>query len=120
MTFHSPTPIIRSFDRQATHAFYIEFLEFKIDWQHQYQADLPLYMQISKDACIVHVSEHYGDASCGASIRIGCDELKAYQAQLIQKQFKHARPDIVEQPWGLEMTISDPFGNRLVFFQTAK
>ncbi|MDK1286882.1 glyoxalase superfamily protein [Pseudoalteromonas umbrosa] len=120
MTFHCPIPIIRSFDKQVAHAFYIEFLGFKIDWQHQYQADLPMYMQISKDTCILHLSEHYGDASPGMSIRIGCDDLKPYHTQLIEKQFKHARPDIIEQPWGLEMAISDPFGNKLIFFQSAE
>ncbi|KZN62428.1 hypothetical protein N473_19435 [Pseudoalteromonas luteoviolacea CPMOR-1] len=120
MTLHPSTPIVRSFDMQMAHTFYIEFLEFKVDWQHQHQADLPVYMQISKDACTLHLSEHFADASPGASIRIGCEDLKAYQTQLIQKQYKHAKPSITEQLWGIEMTISDPFGNRLIFFQTVE
>ncbi|MCG7549299.1 glyoxalase superfamily protein [Pseudoalteromonas sp. Of7M-16] len=118
MALHSIIPIIRSFDENAAHAFYLEFLGFKLDWKHQFEADLPVYMQISKDSCILHISEHYGDASPGVSIRIECDDLKSYHTQLTAKQFKHARPGISEQPWGIEMAISDPFGNKLIFFQS--
>ena len=31
---------------------------------------LPLYMQISKDDCILHLSEHHGDCCPGAAMRI--------------------------------------------------
>jgi len=31
---------------------------------------LPLYMQVSRDEVKLHLSEHYGDGSPGAAIRI--------------------------------------------------
>ncbi|MBE0388935.1 hypothetical protein PLUTE_a3694 [Pseudoalteromonas luteoviolacea DSM 6061] len=79
----------------------------------------PLYAQISKGNCIIHLSEHYGDASPGTTLRVEIENLTQYQNLLSAKQFKHARPGINEMPWGLEMPISDPFGNKLIFTQTS-
>ena len=116
MPFSSPIPILRSFDEAKAKEFYAEFLGFKVDWEHRFEPGLPLYMQVSKDACLIHISEHHGDASPGSSLRIQTDELDAYQQSLLAKRYKNARPGIQEQPWGFrEMSIMDPFGNRLIF-----
>nr|WP_295773869.1 glyoxalase superfamily protein [Rhodoferax sp.] len=116
MSFAKTTPILRIFDEAKAKDFYVAFLGFKLDWEHRFKAGMPLYMQVSKDACVVHLSEHHGDCSPGAAIRIETDELETFQQQLIEKQYKYARPGIQETPWGSrEMAIHDPFGNRLVF-----
>ncbi len=73
-------------------------------------------MQLSKDDCIIHLSEHHGDSSPGASLRIPTRNLESYQKELIDKQYINARPGIQDMPWGTrEMAISDPFGNKLIF-----
>ena len=115
MTLNQPIPILRSFDEAKAREFYVDFLGFSIDWEHRFEEDLPLYMQLSKGNCVIHLSEHYGDASPGSHIRIETAELKNYQQQLLAKQYKHARPGIQEMPWGYDMSISDPFGNKLTF-----
>ena len=116
MSFRKTTPILRIFDEAKAKDFYIAFLGFKLDWEHRFAADLPLYMQVSKDGCVVHLSEHHGDCSPGAAMRIETDELETFQQQLIEKQYKYARPGIQETPWGSrDMSINDPFGNRLTF-----
>lgn len=116
MIFRKTTPILRIFDEAKAKDFYIAFLGFKLDWEHRFAADLPLYMQISKDGCVIHLTEHHGDCSPGAAMRIQTDELEAFQQQLIEKQYKYARPGIQETPWGSrDMSINDPFGNRLTF-----
>ena len=75
-------------------------------------------MQISKDGCVIHLSEHHGDGSPGAQLRIDTDELESFQKHLLAKHYKNARPGIEEPPWGgREMTIADPFGNRLTFVE---
>ncbi len=63
MRFEQPTPILRMFDEAKAREFYVEFLEFKVDWEHRFAPDMPLYMQVSKGNCIIHLSEHHGDAS---------------------------------------------------------
>lgn len=113
------TPILRIFDEAKAKEFYVDFLGFKVDWEHRFADDLPLYMGISKGDCILHLSEHFGDACPGAALRIETDDVDAYQQELLAKQYKNARPGIQNQPWGTrEMCINDPFGNRLIFTMT--
>ena len=116
MKFGNTTPILRSFDEIKAKEFYLEFLEFNLDWEHRFEDDLPLYMQVSKDGCVLHITEHHGDCSPGAALRIQVTNLEQYHDLLLGKKYKHARPEIQAMPWGSkEMSIADPFGNRLIF-----
>ncbi len=117
MRFSRPVPILRSFDEGKAKAFYVGFLGFKIDWEHRFEPGLPLYMQISLGDCVLHLSEHHGDCSPGAALRIQTEALEAFAAKLLAKSYSNARPAIQKMPWGTkDMSISDPFGNRLTFF----
>jgi uncharacterized glyoxalase superfamily protein PhnB len=116
MGFGKITPILRIFDEAKAREFYLEFLGFKLDWEHRFEPGFPLYMQVSMGGCTLHLSEHHGDVCPGASIRIETDELDAYHAQLTAANYKYARPGIEQTPWdSREVRIADPFGNRLVF-----
>lgn len=111
------TPILRIFDEEKAREFYIGFLEFAVDWEHRFEDGFPLYMQISRGTCLIHLSKHYGDCTPGSSIRIEVDALEAYHAVLLGKAYKYARPGIENTPWGTrEVRISDPFGNRITFY----
>ena len=119
MGFGMTTPVLRIFDEAKAREFYVDFLGFTVDWEHRFEEGLPLYLQISKDSCIIHLSEHYGSGSPGAAIRVETKELDAFQKELLAKGYKYARPGIEEMPWGTrDMSISDPFGNRLTFTST--
>ena len=115
MTLGTVTPILRIFDEAKAREFYVDFLGFHIDWEHRFEPGLPLYMQVSRDGCVLHLSEHYGDGSPGVAIRIACSDLDAFHAELAAKQYKFARPGINKQPWGREVSVQDPSGNRLTF-----
>jgi uncharacterized glyoxalase superfamily protein PhnB len=110
------TPILRIFDETTARQFYLEFLGFKVDWEHRFAPDLPLYLQISRDGCVLHLSEHHGDCSPGAAVRIEASDLDDFHAELASKHYKYARPGIESTPWGTrDMSVKDPFGNRLTF-----
>ncbi len=111
----SPIPVLRSFDEKMAKEFYIDFLGFKIDWEHRFEDGMPLYMQVSRGDCLIHLSEHYGDSSPGARIRIETPNLDSYLEDLRAADYKYCKPGAVEmQPWGWkEVELSDPFGNRL-------
>jgi catechol 2,3-dioxygenase-like lactoylglutathione lyase family enzyme len=109
------TPILRIFDEAKAKEFYVDFLGFTVDWEHRFEAGLPLYLQVSRDDCVLHLSEHHGDASPGAAVRIATGGLEDFHRELIAKGYKYARPGIEEMPWGRDMTVRDPFGNRLTF-----
>lgn len=116
MSFGRTTPILRIFDEAKAKEFYVDFLGFSVDWEHRFEDGLPLYVQISKDSCVLHLSEHHGDCSPGAALRIETDEIESFHQQLLAAGYKYARPALEETPWGSkDMSISDPFGNRLTF-----
>ena len=116
MTFGKTTPILRIFDETKAREFCVDFLGFTVDWEHRFAPDLPLYMQVSRDKCVLHLSEHHGDGSPGAATRIETDALDAFHEELMVRQYKYARPGIEKMPWGTrDMSVRDPFGNRLTF-----
>src|SRR3982750_4444286 len=98
--FTRTIPILRMFDSAKAKEFYIGFLGFKIDFEHRFEPDLPLYMQISLGEVVLHLSEHHGDGSPGAKIVIETIGLAEYQTSLTAKKYGYARPGLVDQPWG--------------------
>jgi len=113
---HRTTPILRSFDEAKAKEFYVDFLGFKVDWEHRFEPGLPLYLQVSRGDCILHLSEHHGDCCPGSAMRIEVDGIDELHAELSAKQFTYARPSLDDTPWGTrDMSVKDPFGNRLTF-----
>lgn len=114
-------PILRSFDEAKAREFYVDFLGFDIEFEHRFSDNAPLYLGLKHGTCRLHVSEHYGDSSPGAQVRIATDDVVAYMRALNAKNYKYAGPGTEERaptPWGtIEATITDPFGNRLTFVQ---
>ena len=116
MSFGNTTPILRIFDEAKAKEFYVDFLGFKVDWEHRFEPGLPLYLQVSRDGCVLHLSEHHGDCCPGAAMRIETSELDAFHVELTVKHYKYYRPGIEKMPWGTrDMSVQDPFGNRLTF-----
>lgn len=93
----SITPILRIFDVDLAQSFYLEFLGFQLDWQHQFENNFPLYLQISKDDCIIHLSEHFGDASPHSVIRIYWEHIYELHSELSQKDYKFSKPQVEKQ-----------------------
>ena len=113
---HRVIPIFRIFDYQKTIEFYVGWLGFKIDWEHRFDDNSPLYMQVSRDFIVLHLSEHHGDACPGSKAFVEFDHLKEYHKQLIDKKYKFNAPGLEKAPWNaLCMEVIDPFGNRLLF-----
>ncbi|OZM58223.1 glyoxalase/bleomycin resistance/extradiol dioxygenase family protein [Lottiidibacillus patelloidae] len=114
----SVTPIFRIFDVEKAIAFYTGYLSFQVDWQHQFEENFPIYMQVSLNGCILHFSEHHGDCSPGAAIRVEIVGIEALYEELSTKQYKYAKPAIEVTPWNTkEMQVTDPFGNKINFYE---
>ena len=119
MTLQPPIPVLRIFDATLAKRFYLDWLGFKLNWEHQLEADAPRYMQLSRGAAILHLSEHYGDCSPGAKLFIHTDDVELLHRELSGKPNPNMRPGIVLAPWNAKvMEITDPFGNRLCFNQS--
>ncbi|HMN36706.1 MAG TPA: glyoxalase superfamily protein [Hyphomicrobium sp.] len=118
MSFGFPIPVLRIFDENAARAFYLDCLGFVLHWEHRFEPGMPAYMQISRGNCLLHLSGQHADASPGAKLRIPCEDVHALLAELRTKPYPHLRPNIENPPWGGdEMTLADPFSNRLTFFK---
>jgi uncharacterized glyoxalase superfamily protein PhnB len=119
-TLRGVTPILRIFDEAKAREFYLDFLGFRIDWEHRFGAAFPLYLQVSRGACVLHLSEHHGDATPGAAIRIETQGVEALCAELAAREYRYAKPQLEQAEWGDRLLqVRDPFGNRLVFFERA-
>ena len=120
VSFGPPTPMLRSFDETKAREFYLDFLGFTVDFEHRFGPNAPLYLGVSFGACKLHLTEHHGDAAPGSSLRIEVENLSEYVHGLRDKKYKYSgagEPE--ERPWGTrEITIADPFGNHLTFFET--
>jgi hypothetical protein len=109
-------PILRSFDEAKAREFYIDWLGFKVDWEHRFEPNTPLYMQVSRDGIVLHISEHHGDATPGSHIRINCTGVRDFHVEIIAKRYKNNRPGIERPDWGgTEVTVVDPCRNLLTF-----
>jgi len=121
MTFHAPVPILRMFDEAKARELYIDYLGFKVDFEHRFEPGMPLYMGISRSDCKLHLSEHHGDSTPGTALRIQVDDLEAFHRELTAKNYKYYRPALEDQEWGTrEMQVKDGFGNRLIFYRPIK
>ena len=70
-----------------------------------------------RDNCVLHISEHHGDATPGSRVRVYVDDIDRLHSALVAKAYKFARPGIQNQPYGTrEVSVADPFGNSLVFY----
>ena len=118
-TFGPVTPVLRIFDEQKAREFYVGFLGGSVEFVHRFGENFPIYMGVWLSGCALHLTEHHSDACPGALVRIKTDDIAAFAAVLRAREYKFARPEAPERmPWGaLELTLTDPFGNRLVFTQ---
>ena len=122
MAFHA-IPILRIFVEEKARDFYLGFLGMTLDWEHRFETGFPIYMQVSRDNLIFHLSEHSGDCTPGAKVFVNTNELdnlhsgiNRYNISNKAKGYKYSRPEITTAPWGArEFEVTDPFTNRILF-----
>jgi uncharacterized glyoxalase superfamily protein PhnB len=121
MTTHALTvartvPILRIFNVEKAKEFYVDYLGFKVDWEHRFDDNSPLYMQVSLGGLVIHLSEHHGDACPGSAVRVESTGVRAFHQWLAAKKYRYLNPGIEQTPWdSVSLALLDPFGNRLTF-----
>ena len=116
--FQRAIPILRIFDEAKAREFYCGFLGFTVDFEHRFEPDAPLSMEVSRAGLVLHLSEHHGDASPGSTVLVRMKGVRTLHRELADKRYRYGRPGIEAQPWGEELTVHDPFGNRIRFLQS--
>jgi uncharacterized glyoxalase superfamily protein PhnB len=109
-------PILRMFDVAKARAFYLDYLGFKVDFEHRFHDNAPLFMGISRGDVVLYLSEHHGDGTPGTHVLIETDGLDALHAELKAKNYRYMNPGIQVQEWGRrDLIVLDPFGNNINF-----
>jgi len=107
-------PILRIFSVEKAREFYLDYAGFKVDWEHRFDPTAPLYMQVSRDGLVLHLSEHYGDGSPGARCQVMFEGVRELHAELAAKNYPYWRPGITQTFWETDqLNLLDPFGNRI-------
>ena len=109
-------PVLRILDVPKAREFYLDYLGFKIDWEHRYGDNFPLYLQVSRDGITLHLTEHHGDAIPGACVFLRVTGLKDFHAELKAKDYKYYKPGLdTSDHKSIYLNLLDPFGNKLRF-----
>jgi len=116
MKIDQAIPMFRVFDVDKAKDFYIRFLGFTLDWEHQIFDGSPLYMQVSRGDLLIHLTEHHGDCCPGSAAMVWMTGIENFHQELKARIEKGRHLDIEHAPWGARlMKFTDPFGNRLLF-----
>jgi hypothetical protein len=97
-------PIFRVADGHATAAWYSR-LGFEVVGEHRFTPDLPLYLFLRRGDVHLHLSEHAGDAPPHSVAYFYVDDVDDLATELGET--------VIVQPWGREIRLTDPNGNRL-------
>ncbi len=109
-------PVLRVLDVATAYGFYRDVLGCRVDWEHRFDAGLPLYAQVSRDDLRLHLSEHPGDGASGAVLWVPVDDVAALAARVRERTGGRQRPGVdLDAPGGPTAEVLDPFGNRLRF-----
>ncbi len=116
IAFQQTTPILRIFDVIKAKEFYVDFLGFGIDWEHQFEKEFPIYMQVSRGGLIFHLSQHHGDCCPGAAVFVTMQGLDTFYQEITGKNYIFQHPGIEETFYNARaVNVTDPFGNRISF-----
>lgn len=112
-------PVLRVTSVAQVLPFYLDFLGFTLDWEHRFEPGLPLYVQVSRSAAVLHLSEHHGDGSPHGVAWFPVRDVSALHRELLTRPNAPMRPGIdPDAPGGPTMQVIDPNGNILRFAQS--
>ncbi|MFW5420296.1 VOC family protein [Nocardiopsis sp. CNT-189] len=97
-------PILRVADARAAAAWYAR-LGFTEEWVHRFEPGLPAFVSVARGPVRLFLSEHTGDARPDTLVY-----LRVRDVDRVAEEFG-ARAE--EAPWGRELELRDPDGNRL-------
>ena len=97
-------PIFRVSDGRETAKWYAR-MGFRVVGEHRFAPELPLYLFLDRNGVQLHLSEHIGDATPDTLVYFWVDDVAEIASEF--------GVEASEQPWALEIELTDPDGNRL-------
>ena len=108
-------PILRIFDEIKAREFYIGWLGFTVDWDHRFQPNFPVFMQVSRDGMALFLTEHRGDCPVGGLVHFYVPDVDAWYAEFQRKEIPVQEPPNQSIDGLRDMNVLDPDGNKLRF-----
>ena len=109
-------PLLRIFSVEKAREFYIGFLGFQVDWEHRFDDHAPVYIQVSRAGCVLHLTEHHGDCCPGSTVFVRMTGLDEFHQEISAKGYGYLRPGVERTFHDSKcMQVTDPFGNRIRF-----
>ncbi len=113
--FTQSVPVMLSLDEAKCREFYCNFLGFEVEFEHRFAPHMPVYLGLRRGPVQLHLSPHRGDATTGSVVFVWMTGVDEYWRELAASGAQFPVPKAVDQTWGRELTVADPFGNRLRF-----
>jgi catechol 2,3-dioxygenase-like lactoylglutathione lyase family enzyme len=108
-------PQFRITDARRSVPFYVDGLGFAVDWQHQFEPGLPLFMQLTRTGQTIFLTEHAGDGQVGGAAYFLVPDVDACYEAFVAGGISTIDPP-ADTPWKTrEVVVTDPDGNRLRF-----
>lgn len=60
-------PQLRTTNARRSLEFYVSGLGFAVDWEHRFEAGLPLFMQLTRSGQTIFLTEHTEDCEVGGA-----------------------------------------------------
>ena len=111
-------PVLRVMSAAQALPFYLDYLGFALDWEHRFEPGLPLYVQVSRSAAVLHLSEHHGDGAPNSVVWFPVHDVSALHKELLARPNAPVRPGIdPDAPGGPTLQVIAPYGTVRRFAQ---
>lgn len=74
-------PTLRITDYAKSKAFYVDKLNFQIDWEHRFKPNFPVFMQVSRNGLTFFLTEHSGDCPAGGLVHLCVPDVDAWYGE---------------------------------------
>lgn len=116
IAFQQVIPLMRIFSVEKAKEFYVDFLGFTLDWEHRFDSNAPVYLQVSRAGFLLHLTEHHGDCCPGSTVFVWMTDIDAFYEEITARNYPYLRPGIETTFYGSRsVEVTDPFGNRIRF-----
>lgn len=105
-------------DWQVAQAFYLDYLQFRVEFSDQPGPTSPVYARVTRDRAVLDLSEHHGDGTFGSVAWIDVQDIEVFHRDLRSREYRGLRPGIERGgPAGPQVDVIDPFGNVVRFHE---
>jgi catechol 2,3-dioxygenase-like lactoylglutathione lyase family enzyme len=112
-TMQKVVPTLRITNYARSKAFYVDGLGFKVEWEHRFEPQFPVFLSIKRDEMEIFLTEHAGDCPVGGLVHLYVPDVDAWYTEFQSKGVPVKEPPNESLQGLRDMTVVDPDGNKL-------